>query len=561
MNIKNIFWISFILSLTILPLLVILTLINTEYLYNFQMTGGYLVWFFLYMIVGIFGYIFFRKKRFQNKVLHSECMYTLQSIVLFTIFFLPAVLVIHFFLREHISEANLYLRAYGKIAFLFLTLSLCISPLLNFIKSPWVREWLLLSRKIFGILSFLFFLKHGLEYFIAEYVFQTKYHGDVSYLSYVLENLLVRNDALTGVIAGICMMILGLSSNKVSVKLLSGKGWKTLQSLVYPAFLLSLIHIAFSSRFDIFYAVLGGIVVALRTGVYLFKKDIVSTGKTTKYLCEPCGYIYDEALGDPDGGILPGTKFEDIPDDWVCPVCGAGKADFVGYYNSQETIFSGDIGTILSYQFLTRDVLELVVASEKVLHILAGQYMSLILQDFDGTFTRSFSVVAQEQSNITFLIKCKDTGRAGRALRNYTVGDKIPLKGVYGNFILQNTQKPRVYIASGTGLAPIYRMISLDTQAQKGTLLFSVPTKEDIFYAERLKNIAGLETHIYLTREEQLSEEAGIHFHLGRMDLGNYHFSPETEFYICGAPALVDDSKKYLEAQGYTHIYFEKFSI
>jgi len=48
-----------------------------------------------------------------------------------------------------------------------------------------------------------------------------------------------------------------------------------------------------------------------------------------KYLCEVCGYVYDPAEGDPDSGISPGTKFEDIPDDWECPVCAAGKDDFV----------------------------------------------------------------------------------------------------------------------------------------------------------------------------------------------------------------------------------------
>lgn len=48
-----------------------------------------------------------------------------------------------------------------------------------------------------------------------------------------------------------------------------------------------------------------------------------------KMECEPCGYIYDPELGDPDGGIAPGTKFEDIPDDWVCPICGVGKDMFV----------------------------------------------------------------------------------------------------------------------------------------------------------------------------------------------------------------------------------------
>ena len=48
-----------------------------------------------------------------------------------------------------------------------------------------------------------------------------------------------------------------------------------------------------------------------------------------KYECEPCGYIYDPTAGDPDGGIAPGTAFEYIPDDWVCPICGLGKDVFV----------------------------------------------------------------------------------------------------------------------------------------------------------------------------------------------------------------------------------------
>ena len=48
-----------------------------------------------------------------------------------------------------------------------------------------------------------------------------------------------------------------------------------------------------------------------------------------KYECEPCGYIYDSAVGDPDAGIDPETAFEDIPDDWTCPICGLGKDVFV----------------------------------------------------------------------------------------------------------------------------------------------------------------------------------------------------------------------------------------
>ncbi len=48
----------------------------------------------------------------------------------------------------------------------------------------------------------------------------------------------------------------------------------------------------------------------------------------SKWRCLLRNYIYDPAVGDPDGGIAPGTAFESIPDEWVCPLCGATKDDF-----------------------------------------------------------------------------------------------------------------------------------------------------------------------------------------------------------------------------------------
>jgi len=47
-----------------------------------------------------------------------------------------------------------------------------------------------------------------------------------------------------------------------------------------------------------------------------------------KYVCEVCGWIYDETLGDSEHGIAPGTKFEELPEDFVCPLCGVGKDQF-----------------------------------------------------------------------------------------------------------------------------------------------------------------------------------------------------------------------------------------
>ena len=47
-----------------------------------------------------------------------------------------------------------------------------------------------------------------------------------------------------------------------------------------------------------------------------------------KYVCEVCDWVYDPAIGDPENGIKPGTPFEDLPDDWVCPLRGVGKDQF-----------------------------------------------------------------------------------------------------------------------------------------------------------------------------------------------------------------------------------------
>ena len=47
-----------------------------------------------------------------------------------------------------------------------------------------------------------------------------------------------------------------------------------------------------------------------------------------RYVCTVCGYVYDPAEGDPDNGVEPGTKFEDLPDGWVCPVCEATQDQF-----------------------------------------------------------------------------------------------------------------------------------------------------------------------------------------------------------------------------------------
>jgi rubredoxin len=59
-----------------------------------------------------------------------------------------------------------------------------------------------------------------------------------------------------------------------------------------------------------------------------FDVPMAGEGGLKTYMCVICGFIYDEAKGLPEEGIAPGTKWEDVPLNWVCPECGAGKDDF-----------------------------------------------------------------------------------------------------------------------------------------------------------------------------------------------------------------------------------------
>ena len=79
---------------------------------------------------------------------------------------------------------------------------------------------------------------------------------------------------------------------------------------------------------------------------------------------------------------------------------------------------------------LTHDVLELTIETDEFLLVEYGQYIALRIKDFDGEFMRSYSVVRQDGNKITFVIKLRDTGRAGRALKHIKKGDKIGIVAV-----------------------------------------------------------------------------------------------------------------------------------
>ena len=544
---------NILFGLLILLLLFIITFVNTENIYMMNFSDIYTIWYLIFLLFWILWIIWFRFLKINNNILREELLYTIKSIFFIVIFLIPSFFIIHHFMFEHLWESNLYLRAYWKIAFLYFAFALVISPILRFVKNIKIRDNLILSRKILWILTFIFFLKHGLEYFAVEYIYQTKYTSDMTYLGYVYKNMLVRYDALSWLIAWILMLLLWLTSNKISVKLFWWKKWKAVQSLVYPAFLLSAIHIAFASRFDNFYIFLVIFVVLIRSVSYIWNKTDENKWKTTKYICIPCWFIYDENIWDPDSWIEPWTKFEDIPDDWYCPVCGVSKSDFEPYYEENNTVFGWYLWEVVWYEMLTDDVLELSLKVNSDIDVLKWQYAILTLNDFDWDFSRAYSIVKSENNILTFWIKVKDIWRWGRTLKNLKLWSAIKIKWIYWEFVLKDTTNPKVFIATGTWLSPIMNMISEKLKSKNNYLFFWVQTKKDLFHVDKINNIENIETHILLSREEV------EWFENWRINLSKYEFEENTEFYICGNPAMVEGNINYLTEKWFKNVYSEKF--
>lgn len=98
-----------------------------------------------------------------------------------------------------------------------------------------------------------------------------------------------------------------------------------------------------------------------------------------QYICDACGYVYDEAEGDPDGGLPPGTRYADIPDDWACPLCGVTKADFTPY--TPPTLDALRAGMATSAPVVTRGAAGVVIVGAG----RAGWQMAEALRALDAS--------------------------------------------------------------------------------------------------------------------------------------------------------------------------------
>jgi rubredoxin---NAD+ reductase len=109
--------------------------------------------------------------------------------------------------------------------------------------------------------------------------------------------------------------------------------------------------------------------------------EVLSVLVFRQYLCKACGLIYDEALGDPDSGLAPGTRFEAIPDAWMCPICGVGKGDFELCVTAKRNFSKANSESAISVPSVsisTRNALPIVIAGAGV----AGWSVAQLFRDY-----------------------------------------------------------------------------------------------------------------------------------------------------------------------------------
>ncbi len=114
------------------------------------------------------------------------------------------------------------------------------------------------------------------------------------------------------------------------------------------------------------------------------------------------------------------------------------------------------------------------------------------MRDGAGEFKRSYSIVESSENSFKLCIKIVPDGRGGRVLSRLSVGDQVMASPAVGGFVLRDTPLPKVFIATGTGLAPMIAMLSATPNTVPKTVIFGVRREEDLFYLDTLRSYSNI---------------------------------------------------------------------
>ena len=208
---------------------------------------------------------------------------------------------------------------------------------------------------------------------------------------------------------------------------------------------------------------------------------------------------------------------------------------------------------------LTSDVFKLSFSLENKKEAKEGQFINFLLPE---SWWRAYSILEQNWYNLSFIIKRVENGRWwSKEICDLELWTELKWVWPAGHFLLNNNTKNKLFIWTGAWLVPLYFMIKNINKDIKSKLLFWVRTKKDLFYLKKLDKIKKINPNfdyeVFLSKEETNEYNKWyVTNYLNKENIKDFW-----EFYICWAPAMIDDSSDILKNLWVDkkNIFFEKF--
>lgn len=224
--------------------------------------------------------------------------------------------------------------------------------------------------------------------------------------------------------------------------------------------------------------------------------------------------------------------------------------------------------TLIKKTIIARDVVEFRFAKPAGFTFKAGQFLQFKIPTETGVVLRSYSIAsAPEDEYIEICLKVLPNGKASVFLSALEVGESAMVQGPEGHFVCKDEHSPhKIFIATGTGLAPIMSMVpdqlARPQENSQVHVLFGVRNEADLFWVERLdafqKKYSHFSHNVTLSQPDQPTGWQGL---VGRVTAHVPQHHLEAEYYLCGSLEMVKDVRKILVDKGVPtkHIHFEIF--